>query len=218
MLTVTWAYESSSSSSYWEVDMGQEESVVSIPMFVIHTFLFWIFFFSSLRWQHQQCPNPRPSPTFHTLYTDHTCPTDGARGPAPRNVQLMGPPNPRAETLPPMDSHSVRRGVLLPSLCSLLSTNVELPFYYYYYYYLIQPLPLVVSPSASATQRWMAIANPPLPHAAAAAQVPSGLLQPQSAGAPQMQPPLFFKFLVSGDLEDCRDYILNKFHCRSYFL
>ncbi|CAD5181956.1 unnamed protein product [Musa acuminata subsp. malaccensis] len=107
----------------------------------------------SLRWQHQQCPNPRPSPTFHTLYTDHTCPTDGARGPAPRNVQLMGPPNPRAETLPPMDSHT--------------------------------PLPLVVSPSASATQRWMAIANPPLPHdaAAAAAQVPSGLLQPQSAAA-----------------------------------
>ncbi|CAL9047799.1 unnamed protein product, partial [Musa banksii] len=107
----------------------------------------------SLRWQHQQCPNPRPSPTFHTLYTDHTCPTDGARGPAPRNVQFMGPPNPRAETLPPMDSHT--------------------------------PLPLVVSPSASATQRWMAIANPPLPHdaAAAAAQVPSGLLQPQSAAA-----------------------------------
>ncbi|CAL9112407.1 unnamed protein product [Musa textilis] len=105
----------------------------------------------SLRWQHQQCPNPRPNPTFQTLYTDHACPTDGARGPAPRNVQLMGPPNPRAETFPPMDSHS--------------------------------PFPLVVSPSASATQRWMAIANPPLPPAAAAAQVPSALLQPQSAAA-----------------------------------
>lgn len=82
--------------------------------------------------------------------------------------------------------------------------------------YLIQPLPLVVSPSASATQRWMAIANPPLPHdaAAAAAQVPSGLLQPQSAGAPRM--PLFFlNFLVT---EKIAGTILNKFHCRSCFL
>ncbi|KAJ8490434.1 hypothetical protein OPV22_012155 [Ensete ventricosum] len=105
----------------------------------------------SLRWQHQQCPNPRPNPSFLTLYTDHSCPTtDGA----PRNVHLLGPPIPipipipTAETFPPMDSHS--------------------------------PFPLVVSPSASATSRWMAIANPPLPHAAAA-QVPSGLLQPRSA-------------------------------------
>ncbi|URD93243.1 CTLH [Musa troglodytarum] len=133
----------------------------------------------SLRWQHQQCPNPRPNPTFQTLYTDHACPTDGARGPAPRNVQLMGPPNPRAETFPPMDSHSVR-GVLLSASPSLappcrLTLNHHIS-------YLIQPFPLVVSPSASATQRWMAIANPPLPPAAAA-QVPSALLQPRSAAA-----------------------------------
>lgn len=46
----------------------------------------------------------------------------------------------------------------------------------------VQPFQPVVSPSSGAIAGWMSGGNPSLPHAAAVAAAPPGLVQPSNAG------------------------------------
>lgn len=68
----------------------------------------------SLNWQHQLCKNPRPNPDIKTLFTDHTCASNGGRAPPPTNSSLAGPV-PKAGVFPPLGAHGPFQPVISPS-------------------------------------------------------------------------------------------------------
>ncbi|OMP03724.1 hypothetical protein CCACVL1_02292 [Corchorus capsularis] len=100
---------------------------------------------------HQLCKNPRLNPDIKTLFTDHSCsPTTNGAHSPPPNLTN----NPLVGPIP-------KAGAFPP-------IGAHGPF---------QP---VVSPSSSAIAGWMSSGNPSLPHAAAVAAAPPGLVQPSS--------------------------------------
>lgn len=110
---------------------------------------------------------------------DHSCSpsTNGARPPPPTSSPLVGP-IPKAGAFPPIGAHGVS------SLLYFFSYKIYTSFLIFFLLddSDMQPFQPVVSPSSGAIAGWISSGNPSLPHAAAVAAGPAGLVQPSNAG------------------------------------